>query len=108
MPDDFGQLPTLRPETKQIGRLSNDIGDGNENGKKKEKKKTIGLDWQGNNFARAFSYTSPPSLPDYHVKLPNCTFCGGRGNKTFFFLFLNFRIPLHKNLPAFDKLNEME
>ena len=105
MPDDFGQLPTLRPETKQTGNLSNDTGDGNENGKKK--KKTIGLDWQGNNFARAFSYTSPPSLPDYHVKLPNCT-CGGRGHKTFFFLFLNFRIPLHKNLPAFDKLNEME
>ena len=30
------------------GRLRNDDGDGNENGKK-----AIGLDWQNNNFARA-------------------------------------------------------
>ena len=30
------------------GNLSNDYGDGNENGKK-----AIGLDWQNNNFARA-------------------------------------------------------
>ena len=64
MLDGFGQLPTRRPETKQIGSLSNDTGDGdkNENGKK-----SIGLDWQDNNFALAFSYTSPPSLPDYDV-----------------------------------------
>ena len=32
----------------QVGRLSNDNGDGNENGKKKAK----GLDMQNNNFAR--------------------------------------------------------
>ena len=31
-----------------MGSLSNDDGDGNENGKK-----AIGLDWQNNNFARA-------------------------------------------------------
>ena len=31
-----------------LGGLSNDNGDGNENGKK-----AIGLDWQNNNFARA-------------------------------------------------------
>ena len=31
-----------------LGSLSNDDGDGNENGKK-----AIGLDWQNNNFARA-------------------------------------------------------
>ena len=30
---------------QQIGSLSNDDGDGNENGKK-----AIGLDWQNNNF----------------------------------------------------------
>ena len=30
-----------------MGSLSNDVGDGNENGKK-----AIGLDWQNNNFAR--------------------------------------------------------
>ena len=32
----------------KIGSLSNDVGDGNENGKK-----AIGLDWQNNHFARA-------------------------------------------------------
>ena len=31
-----------------LGSLSNDDGDGNENGKK-----AMGLDWQNNNFARA-------------------------------------------------------
>ena len=31
-----------------LGSLSNDYGDGNENGKK-----AIGFDWQNNNFARA-------------------------------------------------------
>ena len=31
-----------------LGSLSNDDGDGNENGKK-----AIGVDWQNNNFARA-------------------------------------------------------
>ena len=36
-----------------IGSLSNDDGDGNENGKKKNNKKTIGSDWQNNNSARA-------------------------------------------------------
>ena len=35
-------------EANIIGSLSNDDGDGNENGKK-----AIGFDWQNNNFARA-------------------------------------------------------
>ena len=39
-------------------------------------KKTEGLDWQNNNFARAspFLYISLPLLHDYDVKLPNFTF----------------------------------
>ena len=50
-----------------LGSLSNDDGDGNENGKK-----AIGLDWQKNNFARAsrFLYISLPSRHDYNVKMP--------------------------------------
>ena len=35
-------------EFATLGSLNNDDGDGNENDKK-----TIGLDWQNNNFARA-------------------------------------------------------
>ena len=69
-----------------IGRLSNDDGDGKEDGKN-----AIGLDWQNNNFARAsrFLYISLPSLHDYNVKVPNFTFCRGREQTTttFFFFF---------------------
>ena len=64
--------------------LSNEDGDGNENGKK-----AIGLDWQNNNFARAprFLYISWPLLHDYDVKMSNFTFCRGHEHKrtTFFF-----------------------
>ena len=48
------------------------------------------------------------------MKLPNFTFCGGREHKatTFFFVFLNSeqssKIQLHKKIPAFDDLYEME
>ena len=37
-----------------------------------------------------------PSLHDYDVKMPIFTFCGGREHKTFFLLFLSFRIQLQK------------
>ena len=40
--------PQRLPLGITLGSLSNDDGDGNENGKK-----AIGLDWQNNNFARA-------------------------------------------------------
>ena len=75
-----------------IGRLSNDDGDGKENGKK-----TKGLDWQNNNFARAsrFLYISLPSLHDYNVKVPNFTFCRGREQTaTTFFFFSELRYTL--------------
>ena len=88
-----------------LGSLSNDNGDGNENGRRQKK-----------NFARVSRvlYISLPSLPDYNVKLPIFTFCGGREHKTtiFFFFFWNsihsFRIQLQKNSPLFAGLNEME
>ena len=69
--------------------LSNEDGDGNENGKKKAigyiSKLATTL-----HVHHAFLYISLPSLLDYHVKMPNFTFCGGRGHKTtrdFLFFF---------------------
>ena len=71
-----------------IGSLSNDDGDGNENGKK-----VIGLDKQNNNFARdhAFLHISYPSLHDCDMKLPNFTrplYGAGEYNVKNFFSFL--------------------
>ena len=87
--------------------LSKDDGDVNKNGKK-----SLGLDWQNNNSARA--HCKLPSLHDYDVKIPNFTFCGGLKHKTTtFFLFSwtsiqSLRIQLRKKLPTLDELNEME
>ena len=87
--------------------LSNDDGDVNKNGKK-----SLGLDWQNNNSARA--HCKLPSLHDYDVKIPNFTFCEGFKHKTTtFFLFSwtsiqSLRIQLRKKLPTLDELNEME
>ena len=69
--------------------LGNDDGNGNgkENGKK-----SIGLDWQNNNFARAtrfFLYIFLPSLHDHNVKVPKLTFCRGRELKTKAFFFFS-------------------
>ena len=62
-----------------LGSLSNDGGDGSENGKK-----AMGLDWQNNNFARAsrFFVHFFSVLHDYNVKVPTFTFCRERGHKT--------------------------
>ena len=71
-----------------IGNSSNDDGDGIENGKK-----SIGLDWQNNNFARASRFfvlfLAVVAHDDYIVKAPNFTFCRGWEHKTttFFFFF---------------------
>ena len=95
-----------------LGSLSNDDGDGNQNGKK-----AIGLDWQNNNFARAsrfFEHFFKLSLHDCNVKVPNFTFCRGREQKTttFFFFYWplkqTFRMQLENNLPTFDEWNEMK
>ena len=60
---------------RQLGSFSNDDGDGNEN-----VKSTIGLLRKTTilHAHHAFLYISLPSLQDYDVKLPNCTFYGGR------------------------------
>ena len=66
------------------GSLSNEVGDGNENGKK-----AMGLDWQNNKPARASRYfvVSLSSLHDCDVKLRSSTFYGGRERKTTIFVF---------------------
>ena len=91
-----------------IGSLSNDDGDGNEDGKK-----AIGLISKTTTF-HAFWYISLPSSHDYEVKAPKFTFCRGREHKatTFFFfswtLIQSFRIQIQKHLPTFDEVSEME
>ena len=47
----FKDKNTQRDSYQSLGSLSNDFGEVNENGKK-----TLGLDWQNNNFARASSF----------------------------------------------------
>ena len=47
----FASSSRLRIQLNNLGTLSDDDGDCNENGKK-----LIGLDWQNNNFARASSF----------------------------------------------------
>ena len=81
---------------RPLGSLSNDDGDGKENGIK-----AIGLDWQNNNFARASRFFLP-LLHDYNVKVPNFTLWRGREHKAttiFFFSWTSiqsFRIQLQK------------
>ena len=69
-----------------LGSLSNEDGDGNENGKKAigliSKTTTLHLD-------HAFLNISLPSLHDYNVKVPKFTFCQGREHKTTTFIFLS-------------------
>ena len=63
-----------------LSLLSNDDGDGNEKGKK-------------SNRFRLAKQQLCTLLHDHNVKVPNFTFCRGRGHKTttlFFFLFLKF------------------
>ena len=70
-----------------IESLSNDNGDGSENGKK-----AVGLDRQNNNFARASRFLVhffAVTTRLYHVKVPNFTFCGGREHSRETFLFFS-------------------
>ena len=65
--------------------MSNDHGDGNENGKKAVgliKKKIKTTTTTTLHLHHALLYISLPSFHDYDVKLPNLTFCGGREQKT--------------------------
>ena len=70
-----------------IGSLSNDNGDGSENGKK-----AVGLDRQNNNFARASRFLVhffAVTTRLYHMKVPNFTFFGGPENSRETFLFFS-------------------
>ena len=71
-----GRVPVLSCTHRE---LSNDDADGNENGKK-----AIGLISKTTTLHvhHAFLYISLSSLPDYNVKVPEFTFCRGRGHKT--------------------------
>ena len=75
--------------TELIGSLSNDDGDGNENGEK-----AIGLDWQKNNYSRASRFfvhffavvaRLRRENPYFHVLSRT-----GTQDNNFLFLFLNF------------------
>ena len=52
----------------------------------------------------AFLYISLPSLHDYNVKMPNCTFYGGRklvtSDDEIFLLFMNLHMVLRNSTPA--------
>ena len=72
--------------------------------RRRESKKSNSLTRQHNNFARAsrfFAYISLPSLHDYHVKMPNFTFCEGRKQavKKSFFLFMNLEMVERNSIP---------
>ena len=86
--------------------------------RQRERQKSNMFRLANNNFTRALSFFVHflQWLPDYNVKLPIFTFCGGREHKTtiFFFFFWtliswhSFRIQLQKNSLLFAELNEME
>ena len=85
----------------RAGSLSNDYGDGNENGDK-----AIGLNWQNNNFARAsrffVHFPAVVARLQRETALSNFMFRRGREHKTttfFFFswtLMQSFRIQFQK------------
>ena len=83
--------------------------------RRESKKKSNSLTRQNNNFARAsrFLYISLPSLHDYHVKMPNFTFCEGRKQAMTKFSFSLWtwiwliEIQLQKSSLAFDKVSEL-
>ena len=75
--------------TVQSESLSNDDGDGNENGKK-----PVGLDWQNNNFARASRSFEHFFAVVARLQLENAQFDvlsrTGKQNNNCLFLFLSF------------------
>ena len=80
-----------------LGRLSNEGGDGNENGKR-----AIGLNWQNNNYGRA-SLLFFLTFPCGHCTATTWK-CGEREHKTTTFFFFkessirSFRIHLQKKI----------
>ena len=112
----------------RIGSLSNDNGDGNENGKKKSDRfnlvprLSLTEPWEPgcNRFRLAkqqlctcitvFCNFHCRRCTTYDVKLPNLTFYGGREHKTAIFFFFSWtsiqsiRIQLQKSSPLFVEL----
>ena len=84
-----------------IGTLRCDESNGNET-----VKKTIGLMSKTKTLHvhHAFLYISLPSLHDYNVKMPNCSFYGGRklvtSDDEIFLLFMNLHMVLRNSTPA--------
>ena len=106
----FSNGLSLKVHLLSLGSLSNDDGDGNEDGKK-----AIGSDWQTTTLhvhhALHFFVVAAARLQResalFHVRSRTRT-----QDNDFPFLFLNFdtvfRIQLLKNLPKFYELYEME
>ena len=85
--------------------------------RRRESKKSNSLTRQNNNFARVsrfFAYISFPSLHDYHVKMPNFTFCEGCKQAMTKFSFSLWawiwliEIQFQKISLAFDKVSEFK
>ena len=80
------------PVDATLASLSNDDGDGNENGKKK--KKAIGLDWQNNGFARASRFFVHFLAVVARLQRESASFHvlsrTGTQDNEYLFLFLNF------------------
>ena len=81
------------------------------------KKVQKAIAWQGKTTTlhvhHAFLYISLPSLHNYHVKMPNFTFCEGQKQamrKFYFSLWLDMviEIQLQKSSLAFDKVSELK
>ena len=97
------KMMTMKTLTKitAIGTLRCDDSNGNET-----VKKTIGLMSKTKTLHvhHAFLYISLPSLHDYNVKMPNCTFYGGRklvtSDDEVFLLFMNLHVVLRNSTPA--------
>ena len=95
-------MMTMKTLTKitTIGTLRCDDSNGNEtvtNNRFNEQNKTL-------HVHHAFLYISLPSLHDYNVKMPNCTFYGGRklvtSDDEIFLLFVNLHMVLRNSTPA--------
>ena len=81
--------------------VSNDDGDGNENGKKCNR---VRLEKQ--QICTCITLVCTLSLHDHTVRMPNFTF---RGERTYFaFIFLNFDIQLQTKMPTFEQRIERD
>ena len=92
-------------DTKILGSLCNEDGDGNEN-----LKKAVGL-WTRTtalHVHHTFWYISLPSLHDYDVKMPNFTFYGGRVRRRILSAGGPQERQLPRNSPTFDIFGELE